>query len=396
MAYFHYGSPSPSSPCGTPGSCATVLPTVPELAVVIPTMNERDNIEPLLDRLRRALEGINWEVVFVDDDSTDGTSEVVRDLSLRDPRVRLLRRIRRRGLSSACIEGMMATTTPYLAVMDADLQHDETLLPKLLAEAKKQELDLVVASRNLGPGGMGEFAARRVRLSNLGAAIGRLLPGAARLTDPMSGFFLIDRRFLDRVVYRISGIGFKILLDLVASSPQPVRFAELPFQFRNRLHGSSKLDLSVSVEYLYLIADKFIGDVIPVRFAFFVLAGIPGLAIHLTALAVMLRLAGWPFFTANAFATWLAMTLNFFVNNWFTYRDQRLSGLRLVRGLLLFYAACSLGALASFSLAEFLYEKSVPWYLAGLLGMMIASVWNFGASRVLAWRSSRGVRQPYK
>ena len=368
---------------------------MPELAVVIPTLNERDNIEPLLDRLHRALIDIDWEVVFVDDDSTDGTCERIRELSYRDSRVRLLRRIRRRGLSSACIEGMMATTTPYLAVMDADLQHDETLLPKLLAEAKSRELDLVVASRNLDPGGMGEFAARRVRLSNLGAAIGRLLPGAARLTDPMSGFFLIDRRFLDRVVYRISGIGFKILLDLVASSPQPVRFAELPFQFRSRLHGSSKLDLSVSVEYLYLIVDKFIGDVIPVRFAFFVLAGIPGLAIHLTALAAMMRLGGWPFFTSNVLATWLAMTLNFFVNNWFTYRDQRLSGLRLLRGLLLFYAACSLGALASFSLAEFLYEKSVPWYLAGLLGMMIASVWNFGASRILAWRSSRGTRQPY-
>ena len=369
---------------------------MPELAVIIPTLNEIDNIRPLVERLDGVLAGIDWEVVFVDDDSTDGTPELIRQLSLQDARVRILRRIRRRGLSSACLEGMMSTAAPYLAVMDADLQHDETLIPKLLETAKAGNLDLVVASRNLAEGGMGEFSSKRVRLSNLGSAIARLLPGAGALSDAMSGFFLVDRRFLDRVIYRTSGIGFKILLDLVASSPEPVRMAELPFRFRSRVHGESKLDLNVSVEYLYLVIDKLLGRWIPVRFVMFVLAGLPGLAVHLTVLAILLAKSGLSFYNANAVATACAMTLNFFVNNLLTYRDQRLKGVRLFRGLIVFYAACTVGAWASFSLAELLFEKSVPWYFAGLLGMMVASVWNYGASSVLAWRMSQQTRPPYQ
>lgn len=363
-----------------------------ELSVIVPTLNERENVAPVISRLEGVLEGIDWEVVFVDDDSVDGTSKRVLEVSRTNPRVRLVRRIRRRGLASACIEGMMATTSPYVAVMDGDLQHDESLLPLMLDEAKRRPLDLVIASRNLQEGGMGEFAASRVRLSHLGAAIGSLLPGASRLTDPMSGFFLLSREFLDRVIYRTSGIGFKILLDLVTASKEPVRFVELPYRFRERTQGESKLDFSVGVEFLFLVTDKVVGDYIPVQFFAFVLSGLPGLVLHLAVLALLRNVAQMPFQTANAWAVLLAMTSNFFVNNSFTFRAQRLRGIRMLRGLLFFYLVCSIGALASLTLAQFLFEREIPWYLAGVLGMALASVWNYGASSVLSWRSSRGGR----
>jgi dolichol-phosphate mannosyltransferase len=363
-----------------------------ELTVVIPTLNERDNIEPMVTRLDAVLGPIRWEAVFVDDDSTDGTAALIRAISLRDQRIRVLHRIGRRGLASACLEGMLSSAAPFLAVVDADGQHDESLLPRMLERIKSEELDLVVASRNIEGGGMGQFAARRVRLSELGTQLSRLVVRSAELTDPMSGFFVLRRDYLHRVVYRTSGIGFKILLDLVASSSEPVKLAELPYQFGVRRRGESKLDISVALEYFYLLIDKLLGGYIPVRFVVFVLAGLPGLVVHLAALAVLLQ--GWDFARANIAAIGLAMTLNFFVNNWITFRDARLKGASIAAGLLLFYAACAVGALASFALAQFLYERNVPWYLAGVAGMAVASVWNFGVSQVLAWRRLR-VRQPY-
>jgi dolichol-phosphate mannosyltransferase len=364
-----------------------------ELAVVIPTLNERDNIEPLIARLEPVLARVGWEVIFVDDDSSDGTAELVRRISLNDPRVRVLHRIGRRGLASACLEGMMASAAPYLAVMDADLQHDESLLPRMLETLKRDGLDLVVASRNLEQGGMGDFAEARVRLSRIGAWLGWLVLGPAKLTDPMSGFFLLRREFLHRAIYRSSGIGFKILLDLVTSSPGPVKLAEVPYRFGARLHGESKLDFSIGVEYVYLLLDKLTAGYVPARFVAFVLAGVPGLAVHLALLGLLMRAGGWPFWQSNVAATWVAMSLNFFLNNWLTYRDARLKGWQVLSGLMVFYLACGVGALASFAMAQFLYEKSVPWYGAGLFGMAVTSVWNYAASRVLAWR--RRVRQAY-
>jgi dolichol-phosphate mannosyltransferase len=231
-------------------------------------------------------------------------------------------------------------------------------------------------------------------LSHLGAWLARLLLPGVNLTDPMSGFFVLRREFLDKVVRRTSGIGFKILLDLIASSPEPVRLAELPYRFRNRHKGESKLDLRISIEFIFMILDKLFGNYVPARFLAFVLAGVPGLALHLLVLGLLTQRAKLDFFPANAAAIGSAMTLNFFVNNWFTWRDARLRGKALLRGLGAFYLVCSLGALLSFALAQYLYDKFVPWYAAGLAGMGVASVWNFAGSQVLTWRRQR-LRRPY-
>lgn len=359
-----------------------------ELAVVIPTYNEKENVPVVLTALARALYDVGWEVIIVDDDSPDGTAESVREMAATNPRIHVIERIGRRGLSSACIEGMLSTSAPYIAVIDADMQHDETVLPKMLEKIRDEHLDLVVASRNLGSGGMGEFSRGRVWLSNMGNRVSRLVCHCD-ISDAMSGFFVIDRHFFQEIVHRLTGSGFKILVDILASSRRPVRVAEVPYRFRNRARGESKLDVNVELEYLFLLIDKMVGNYVPTRFVLFVLVGSLGMMIHLSTLALLYAVAKKSFIVAQTSATVAAMTFNFVLNNIVTFRDRRLRGWRLLTGLLTFYAACSLGALMNVSFAEFLHRQAIPWYVAGVSGTAISSVWNYGVNTILTWRRSR-------
>ena len=357
-----------------------------ELSIIVPTFNERENVVPLLQRLRTALNGIVFEVVFVDDDSPDGTAEQVRQIARTAPRVRIIQRIGRRGLASAGLEGMLSSGAPYLAIMDADLQHDESVLPIMLEKIRSGKYDLVVGSRNIQGGGMGEFARERVALSQLGRRVSKLI-SRHDLSDPMSGYFMLTRDFFDEAVRHTTGVGFKILLDLVASSPRPVRIVEVPYVFQARRHGESKLDINVGVEYLYLICDKLVGAWLPTRFVVFCLVGLAGVAVHLGALWVLYRRLGCSFSAALIAAIAIAMVGNFALNNMLTYRDRRRRGARLVSGLLLFCAACSIGSLSNYAVAKFLVAKGIWWPIASLCGLAIASVWNFGATGTLTWGS---------
>jgi len=240
------------------------LQSGPELSIIVPTFNERENVVELIDRLSQCLEHRSWEIVFVDDDSPDGTADLVRQIAVDDCRVRCLQRIGRRGLSSACIEGMLATSAPYLAVIDADLQHDERLLPKMLDTLKQGEADIVVGSRYAPGGDIGEWDAGRARISRLATRLCRgLVP--EDLADPMSGFFMMHRSVFLEAVRGLSGIGFKILMDLFASLPRPLRFKELPYRFKRRHAGESKLDSAVAWDYAMLLLDKRVGHFIPLR-----------------------------------------------------------------------------------------------------------------------------------
>ena len=357
----------------------------PELAIVVPTLNERDNIEPLLARLTIVLAGTAWEAMFVDDDSRDGTWPLLQDLQRRFPHVRALRRIGRRGLASACIEGMLATSAPYVAVMDADLQHDERILPTMLATLRTRPLDVVIGSRFAVHGSVGDLSRRRLLISRLGGFLSRAI-SRADLSDPMSGFFLVRRDFVEETVHRLSGHGFKILLDLFASAPRPVRFAEVPYRFRLRQHGRSKLDASVLLDYVTLVGDKLFGRYVPIRFVSFVLVGLFGVVVHLAVLGLCFRLVGLGFYLSQVIATLVAMTTNFNLNNVFTYHDRRLRGLGLVYGHLSFYVICAIGAIANFQIALLLFELQVPWALAGLAGAVVGAVWNYAVSSSFTWR----------
>jgi dolichol-phosphate mannosyltransferase len=367
-----------------PGGAA--FPAVaPVLSIIIPTLNERENIEPLLTLIAAALPDTTWEVMFVDDDSRDGTPEHVRALARSDPRVRCVQRIGRRGLATACIEGLLACASPYIAVMDADLQHDERLLPQMLQFLESGRADLVIGSRYVAGGGVGDWSRGRIRISGLATRLARIIC-KADVADPLSGFFMCRREVFEAALRRMSGQGFKVLLDLLASSPKPPRVMELPYSFRKRQHGESKLDTVIAWEYGMLVADKLIGRVVPVRFALFGLIGGLGLIVHLGILWLALNLLGIEFAAAQAVATMVAMTSNFVLNNQFTYRDQRLHGLGLVRGLLIFYLICGVGAVANVGVASYAFTSSHTWWLAGVAGAVVGSVWNFAMSSAFTWR----------
>ena len=376
-AQFAPGAPAPEAP-------PAPAPAAAELTVVVPTRNERDNIVPLIERLEQALAGRDWEVVFVDDDSPDGTADLVRQVARTNPRVRCLQRIGRRGLSSACIEGILSSAAPYAAVIDADLQHDERLLPRMLDKAKAENLDIVVGSRHAEGGGLGEWAEARKKISSFATRLARLAVGS-ELTDPMSGFFLVRRAAFDDTVRHLSGRGFKILLDLFASAPQPLRFAELPYRFGQRHAGESKLDSVVVLEYLNLLLDKTVGRYVPVTFLLFAIVGTFGVVVHMLTLAVAFTFMS--FTAAKALASLVAMTNNFLLNNIVTYRDVRLKGWGLWRGLLSFYAICSFGLIADVGIASHLFDQQgTSWWLSGLAGIIVGSVWNYAMARVFTWR----------
>ena len=364
-----------------------------EVSVVIPTYKERQNVAPLVASLEAALQGINWEVIFVDDHSPDHTADTIRELALTNPRVRILERIGRRGLSSACIEGMMASPAPYLAVMDADMQHDETVLPEMLRLLQSRKLDVVIGSRRTAGGSMGEFAKKRVRLSNLGSRVSKLVCHCD-VTDPMSGFFVVDSLFFRASVPHLTGAGFKLLVDILASSPTQPRVAEVPYRFRNRLAGESKLDVNVELEYLFLIVDKIVGRYLPARFVVFLGVGSLGLLIHLSILGIFHLFDAPAFSLGQVVATLSAMTFNFFLNNLVTFRDRRLKGIALLRGIIVFYAACSMGVLINLSFAHRLFSAGLPWYLAGISGVAISSFWNYGVNTIVTWRRTRGGYAP--
>ena len=356
---------------------------MPELTVVVPAYRERDNIPALLDALAQALEGRDWETIIVVDDAPDGTDAFVRERAQQDPRVRCLLRVGRRGLASACVEGMLASSAPYVAVIDADLQHDERLLPEMLDAIKQGNEDLVVASRYMEGGSTGELAPARVRISRVASLLGQALAGG--LSDPMSGFFLVRRTYLEKVVRRLYGRGFKILLDLIAASRGVVRLRELPYRMRSRLHGESKLSARVVAEFFMLVLYHLFGRLVPARFFVFCSVGLLGVAVHLAVLWAAYMSAGASFVASQSLATVAAMTSNFFVNNAFTYADQRLRGPQMWRGLLTFYVACGIGAVINVAVADWLYLMSVRYWLAGLAGAGIAAVWNFVTTASVTW-----------
>lgn len=361
---------------------------VAELSVVIPTLNERDNIHPLIERLAIALLGIAWEIVFVDDDSTDGTAALLHEISRRDARVRSIRRWNRRGLSSAVVEGIQSTSTPYIAVMDADLQHDERLLSAMLAKLRANDADIVVGSRYIASGNVGAWDQRRRWISKIATYLAQLVV-KADLSDPMSGFFMVRRDTFDAAGRRLSAQGYKILLDIVASSPQPPRIAELPYEFGLRRHGESKLNTLVMLEYLGLLIEKLFGDRVPARFVIFGMIGAMGVLVHFAVLAVLLKGSIATFVWAQSIATFVAMTFNFFVNNNLTYRDRRLKGAaQLIKGLISFYAICSIGTIANVGIANVLFRESYAWWLAALAGVLVGALWNYVLTSVYTWKAT--------
>jgi dolichol-phosphate mannosyltransferase len=364
----------------------------PQLAVIVPTFNERDNVVSLFDLVTKAMGEIPFEFIVVDDNSPDGTADVVKELARRHANVRCIHRIGRRGLSSAVIEGISASAAPYFAVIDADHQHDERILPQMLDKALAGD-HVVVGTRYAAEGAVGEGLSKtREAGSRLATKLSGLVTGKA-LSDPMSGFFLMRRTVFDEIAPSLSNEGFKILLDIIVSAGRArarrgkeLRIGEVPYVFRPRHAGESKMSSLVVVQFLGLILSKMTGGLLPTSFLLFGLVGGIGVFVHMGTLFITATYLGFNFFWAQLAATMVAMTFNFVLNNELTYANKKLRGWRYVTGLLTFYAVCSIGAVANVSVANWIYVLDRSFWIAGFAGVLMSVVFNYSVTRVFTWR----------
>jgi dolichol-phosphate mannosyltransferase len=360
----------------------------PTLSVVVPTYREAANIPVLFERMKAALDGLPWEMIVVDDDSPDGTADVAYALAASDPRLRCLRRINRSGLAGAVIEGWMSSSADYVAVIDGDLQHDERILSQMYRALAFGQGNLAIGTR-VSDETEGGLSPARQKLSELGAWFFRRFAGAS-VKDPMSGFFMLPRATVAKLAPRLSPDGFKILVDVILSAGKGLRVVEIPYVFRKRVAGESKLSALVGLDFIGLVVHHASGGALPIRFVLFALIGAVGLIVHIIALLAFRRWVGISDFSAGQLvATLIAMASNFILNNEITYRTLRYRGLAKIRGFLAFAAGCSVGALANIDVASFLYKSNQTWWLAGLAGALLSVVWNYAVSTNLIWRPRR-------
>ena len=356
-----------------------------ELSVIIPTYNEHDNVRPIIAKLEDALAGIAWEAIFVDDDSPDGTAKEVKEVGKTKSNIRVLHRIGRRGLSSACIEGMHLSTAAYMAVIDGDMQHDETRLPAML-ECMKSGADIVVGTRYAGEGSTGDWDVARIGMSKFATVLGNFLLRKNKTSDPMSGFFMLGRKLFDEVSGKLASDGFKILLDILASAKRTLNIKEVSYTFRTREFGESKLTLSVLGDFATLLIEKSVGRFVPAKFVMFAIVGFIGLVAHLCILGILNKLLGIDFTTSQIVATFVAIVCNFYFNNIFTYGSTPLKGPRMVLGFVLFLIICGIGAIPNVLLARFLYFDNIYWMGAGAAGIIVTAIWNYSISSRIVWR----------
>ena len=366
----------------TPGRAA------PTLSLVVPTYQESANIPLLFERVKAALEGLQWEMIVVDDNSPDGTSDVAFRLAAEDRRLRCLRRVNRSGLAGAVIEGWMSSSADFVAVIDGDLQHDETILRQMYHALAKGSASLAIGTRTR-EADHGSLSPARQALSDLGAWFFRRIAGAA-ITDPMSGFFMLRREIASRLAPRLSPDGFKILVDVILSAGGDLKIVEVPYQFRKRAAGESKLTPLVGIDFLGLVVHHATAGALPTRFVLFAMIGASGLVVHIVTLSAVLHWFGaLSFDSGQLIATVVAMASNFILNNEITYSSYRYRGLDLIQGFAAFALGCSVGAIANIDVASWLFNASETWWVAGLAGALLSVVWNYAVSTNLIWRPGR-------
>jgi dolichol-phosphate mannosyltransferase len=359
--------------------------TPPVLSVIVPTYNEADNLVLLTHGLGEALASVPWEVIFADDDSPDGTHRLAKQMALDDPRIRCLRRVGRRGLAGACIDGILSSSAPYVAVMDGDLQHDEGVLLRMLHRLQEGEADVVIGTRYCEGGSALGLNRHRSAISRFATLLTHKILRVS-VSDPMSGFFMVRRDRFEEMAPRLSHDGFKILLDLLASAGGELQIAEEPYAFRERQYGESKFDLRAALEFLGLLVAKSTRDAIEPRFVPYAFVGALGLLVHFAVLKGLLQVEGLGFEASQSVATFFAMLANFFLNNGLTYKDMRLRRLAILKGAAIFCAIGATGFVANIGVASWLYSENPVWWMAGAAGALIGAVWNYAMSSRLVWR----------
>ena len=362
------------------------------LSLILPTYNEAENLPELLPKIEDTLKDIPHEVIIVDDDSPDGTWRTAQELGQKRDDVHVIRRVGRRGLSSAVIEGFLSAKGDVFAVMDADGQHDMSLLPKLY-EAVQKDGGIALGSRYTEGGSVGQWDERRHLLSRIATKLAIRLC-KVKVSDPMSGFFAIRRQLFQGIVNHLNPKGFKILLDLLVHVPSSTKVTEVPFTFSERLHGESKLSRRVQLEFLEYLYDVTLGRYIPLTFVKYCIVGGLGVFVHL---ATYLTVSGFlttqhdlslmGFRVSVLVAIEVAILFNFYLNNIWTFAVSRLRGLQALIGFAKYNLACVFGAVANYAVSSYLF--SLGWHDLGavIIGAFTGVVWNYTMSRFFAWKA---------
>ena len=358
------------------------------LSVVIPTYNERDNIPKILEKLKKILNNITHEVIFVDDNSPDGTHEEIRNFIKNSTKINLVHRIGRRGLSGAIIEGVFAAKYELVAVMDCDLQHDETkLLDMINLFSRDSSLDIVIGTRFSEKGEISDQAFSRIR--ELGSKITTILIKNVlniASTDPLSGFFMVKRETFLKCSGNLQTQGFKVLADFLATSDKNIQIKEIGYKFKNRIAGKSKMSLLTVLELVGLVLSQILKGKVSIRFILFCMVGFSGILMQLLVTGLTMLLIN-QFSTSQTLGIIAAMTSNYFLNNYITFQERRLKSLNLIRGLFSFYFICSLGAFANIAIATYVFSFSSNWLISSFTGAIFGAVWNFTLTSSFTWKS---------
>ena len=360
----------------------------PSLSIVIPTYNEKDNISKILEKLKNALKGITHEIIFVDDNSPDGTSKEIKFFMKKSSNIRLVHRIGRRGLSGAVIEGFFAANSELVAVMDCDLQHDETKLSDMMdLFSKSTSLDIVIASRFIEGGEISGIAFSKYR--KLGSMITTFL--VKRLlkinsSDPLSGFFMAKKATFLRSADKLQTQGFKILADFLATEGKKIEIKELGYKFKNRIAGESKMSILTALELIGLVLSQIFQGKVSIRFILFCMVGLSGIFVQLLITgASMFFINQFP--TSQTLGIIAAMTSNYFLNNSITFKERKLVSFELIRGLFSFYLICSLGAFTNVAIASYIFDFSSNWLISSFIGAVFGAIWNFTLTSIFTWKS---------
>lgn len=361
----------------------------PKLSVVLPTYNERDNVIPIAKQLLALQKAYDLEIIFVDDDSQDGTADVVRELAHLHPEVRLIRRVGRAGLSSAIKEGILDATGDLVVVMDCDGQHEPAMVLAALRSLRETGADLLIGSRFLPEAQIKGLSPKRERNSTVANAVARFsLPRYRQLTDYMSGFFVCQLQPVLPYVRQIDVNGFKFLYELLAISRGRLTVGEVPLRFQPRISGESKLNLAVVWDLGISILHTLLLRSVPRRAISFALVGATGIATHLLVYFLARQLLGVDFEWAQSFAVITAATTNFLINNILTFRTQQLKGWAILVGLLRFLLVTSMGMVANVGVSSALYHRATEQpLLAMFAGIAVDFVWKYAASSKFVWNT---------
>ncbi len=360
------------------------------LSIVLPTFNERGTISGLIEQLLNLRSRYDLELLVVDDDSPDGTAELVRSLARDVPCLRLIRRVGRAGLASAIKEGLLDATGDLALVMDSDGQHEPAAVGRAVDTLLAGNWDLVIGSRFHPEATIRGLSGRRERGSTWANAMARFSLARAYndLGDPMSGFFAIR---LDRALPLLRAVdvnGFKFLYELLAVSGGRLRAVDIPLTFQSRTYGSSKLDLAIFWDFLISILHSLSLRLVPRRAISFGLVGLSGVLVQLVSCQVLMASLRLDFERALPLAVVAAASSNYLINNSLTFRFQRLQGRALLWGLLKFLLVSSLPVLANVGLASAFYNyvsHNTLW--AQLAGILVVFVWNYAASSKFVWNN---------